>query len=189
MTRQLHPLLRRALALGLLLAAFYGAYGLMHPVYAAYADDVAAIAQLEHALARYRSASQDLPALERQLLDIERQPTAQAGYLAGSDVDIAAATLQDHLKRLIRRAGGEIKSSLVLPNRMESARHRIGARTQIVASLAPLQRILHDIETMTPLLFVDALEVRVISRPRQPADEEPLLDIRFDVSGFVRATP
>jgi hypothetical protein len=188
MTRR-HPLLHRSLALSLLLAALYGAHTLIYPVYMAYADAAAAIKQREQALARYRSASQDLPALERQLQDIERQPAAQAGYLTGSDLGVAAATLQDHLKRLIRRAGGEIKSSLVLTNTMESVGHRIGVRTQMVASIAPLQRILHDIETMSPLLLVDALEVRVISRPRQPVDEEPLLDIRFDVSGFVRAMP
>jgi general secretion pathway protein M len=189
MTRQLNPLLRRALALTLLLATLYAGYGLVRPIHSAYADNAAAIEQLEHALARYRSAGRDLPALEQRLAEVERPVSGQAGYLAGSNVGIVAAALQAQLKGLVLRAGGEIKSSLVLPGKTDSVGQRIAVRIQMVASIAPLQQVLHDIEAANPLLLVDALDVRVISRSHQAADEEPLLDIRFDVSGFVRGSP
>ena len=52
---------------------------------------------------------------------------------------------------------------------------------------AALQRVFYDLESATPFLFLDNVEIR--SRPARRAsgpEDDPILEVRFDLYGYMR---
>ncbi len=187
MTLTLSRNLRRALALSILAAGIFGAYALvLRPIEEGYGRDLAAAGQLRVALARYRAVGQALPELERRLAALKGSAAQRTGYLEGQSEALGAAALQERLKSLVLRAGGSLKSIQVVPGKVEGGAKRIGVRGQMVAELGALQRVIYALEAGQPYLFIDKLDIRAPSGPRQAPDAEPRLDIGFEVYGYMR---
>ncbi len=78
-----------------------------------------------------------------------------------------------------------------LPSRLDGGFRRITVRGQATLKIAGLQQAVYDLETTSPLLFLDNVEVT--AHPDQSghpgAAEAPGLDVRFDLYGYMRATP
>jgi hypothetical protein len=66
---------------------------------------------------------------------------------------------------------------------------RAALRIQLAIAIEGLQSVLYELETGQPYLFVNELTVRQ-RRTRRRAnvpEEEPVLDVSFEVFGYVRA--
>ena len=57
----------------------------------------------------------------------------------------------------------------------------------MVSTLGAVQRVLYDLEASSPYLFVDNLYLRArpAERRAESADSDPILDVRFDVYGYL----
>lgn len=182
--------LRRALALSLFGSMLFGAYAILaRPLLDSYMRDQKTAEELQVALSHLQRTARELPALQRHLEELQRVRPQQAGYLDGQNETLAAATLQERLKSLVLREGGQFKSAQILPPRDVDKTRRLAVRGQMVLGLPALQRVIYEIEASAPFLFVDNLDIRAItsSQKSKSTDEAVLLDIHLDLYGFMRS--
>jgi general secretion pathway protein M len=183
----------KVLALALLVAALLAGYALVvEPLYARYAEYGGEIGNARRLLASYRRLAAAKPALEAQLAEIEAREVRRNDYLeAGSDV-LAAADLQSRLRGLFERFGAIQRSVQALPASDEGELLKITVRAQFSAETEALARILYELETGEPLLFVDSLDIRRKQSRRRRRNQEEAeaqaagpLDVRLDLVGFM----
>ena len=185
-------LLSRALALGLLGAVLIGAYVLViAPVIGLYRETDDAIETAETLLQRHRALAAQRSELSARLDEEKDQAAAVAGYLEGSDA-LAAAQLQDRVKGVVEAAGGELRSTQILPAEAVDASpgtRRATLRVQMVVAIDGLAEILYDLESGQPYVLIDELAVRSQRERRWGGVPEAptLLDVSLQLSGFVRA--
>ncbi len=183
----LSPTLRRILAVSLLVVAALAIYDLLvGPLVDGYTNNRRVVDQLMSAEARYEAIGREGPAIAKQLDAVRAQSKAAAGYLHGANETLVAAELQDRLKTAVSRTGGQLKSTQVVTSAETAKSHRIVVRGTMAVTLASLQRVLYEIESGTPYLFVENLDIHPLTSPRagDPA-AAALLDVRLDVYGYM----
>jgi len=185
-------LLSRMLAVGLLGGMLLAGYGLvLSPVFVAYQEVGQEIEESQLLLQRYRGLASQRPELSARLADVERQAAKVGGYLKGPSDALAAAELQDHVRAVIEAAGGSLRSTQILPVNDADSKvpvRRATLRIQLAIDIKGLQKVLYQLETGQPYLFVDQLTVRqrrMRRRSKEP-EQEPVLDVSFEVFGYVR---
>lgn len=183
----------RLLAVALLLVAGLALVQLLVlPVLAAYRETAASIEQSQTLLQRYRALAAQRPRLEDELASQQKAEVASVAYLEGASDALAAAALQDQVRAIITRAGGELRSTQILPVEPaspESSVRRASLRLQLAVDVDGLQQLLYELETSEPYLFVEDLNIRERSlrRLRDEEEEAPVLDVSLEVSGYMRA--
>ena len=185
-------LLSRMLALGLLGGVLLAGYALVvAPVMAAYREVGKDIEEQQLLLQRYRSLASQRPKLSAQLADLEQQAATAGGYLKGPSDALAAAELQDRARAIIEGAGGSLRSTQILPASAVDSKvpvRRAILRIQLGIDIKGMQKVLYELETGQPYLFVDELTVRQQRMRRSKEPEEPVLDVSFEVFGYVRGS-
>jgi general secretion pathway protein M len=188
-------LLARALALVLLAAAVAGAWLLVVvPVLDAWRENADAIEQAETLLQRQWALVAQRPLLIARIEEEKEEAEATAGYLRGPSDALAAAQLQDRLKAVVEAAGGELRSTRILPAEAVEASpgtRRTALQVQMIVTIDGLAEILYGLEAGQPYLLIDELSVRNQRerRRRGESELEPRLDVNLRLSGFVRETP
>jgi general secretion pathway protein M len=188
-------LLARTLALVLLGLAVAGAYMLVvAPVAEAYRQTAEAIEQTEMLLQRQRALAAQRPLLITRIEEEEERAEALAGYLQGPSDALAAAQLQDRLKAVVETAGGELRSTRILPAAAVDASpgtRRTSLQVQMIVTIDGLAEILYGLEAGQPYVLIDELTIRNQQerRRRGQPEVEPRLDVNLRLSGYVRATP
>lgn len=188
--RPLPPAASRALAILILLGAVALVYfGAVEPLLDDYRTTGEAIADRQGAIARFRRAAAELPQLRAELAALRQRQAASEGFLEGTNDALVAAQIQNRIKALVETAHGELKSTQALPVQEEGKYRRITIRAQMTLDTEAAQRVLYGIETASPLLFLDNLDMRAhlgAERRHEHATEDPPLDVRLDVYGFMR---
>ena len=148
----------RALALALLgLLLLAGYTFVVAPLLAAYRDTGQAIQEAQDLLLRYRALAGEQEQLTLQLTELEQRAAAAGGYLEGSTDALAAVGLQDRVRRIIERAGGQLQSTQILPASAidaAAALRRAALRIDLEITIKGLQSVLYELE------FGHALSVR-----------------------------
>lgn len=189
MTVTMTPLVSRLLALAILLGvAGVGYAGLVQPVLDDYRATRQSIDEMESAIARYRKVGDELASRRAALAALTQQQAASSGFLQGTNDSLVAAQIQNRLKTIVEAAHGELKSTQVLPVQEEGRYRRVTIRGQMQLQLPAAQRVFYGIETATPLLFLDNLNIRtaVPERRRDRTTAPTSLDVRFDIYGYIR---
>jgi general secretion pathway protein M len=186
MNIELPPWLGRLAAVVILLVPLTLIYaGLVRPLLDSYAANRQAIEQQQVLLQRYREIGARVPTLEAQLAALRRAPDGQAGFLQGANEVLIAAQLQDQLKRLVEASQGGLQSTQVLAVRDDGKFRRVAIRGQMVLSMAGLQRVAYELETGSPTLFLDNLDVRPHVEANTPEASVDSLDVGFDLYGYL----
>ncbi len=183
----LSRLLRRLLALALLLAVPAGLYlGGVAPVRAYYESLVAKAGTLEDTLARYRKLGAERPQLAVALRHAEAREPDTALYLEGASDALAAARLQERLNTIVKDSGGSIDSVRVLESAPDGPYRRVSVELLIESRIDALRTILYRIETGKPSLFIKSVNITTITGIRlgRPMTEPADLDVRLEVYGF-----
>jgi general secretion pathway protein M len=189
--KSLSPGAARIVALALLLAAIAIPYRLIvAPLQDSYRQLREEVATRSDLLARYQRLANSRAELGRRLETLREDPAAQEGYLVGDSETLVAAELQNLVRSVVERGGGRLESTQVLSPTTEGAFRRVTLRVRMSADTDGLFRILYDLETMLPYLFLDGLDI--VSRERrggagrvQPA--AGTLSVGYDVYGYMRA--
>ena len=188
MTPALTPRSSRALALGILAALLLLAFfGLVSPIIDAYRQASSSVEQYRAALEHTRHGGNDLAGLRAELARLKEHQASAVGFMQSSNPSLAAAELQNRIKSSVEAARGELRSTQILPARDDGTFRRISIRGQIAVNTAALQRVFYDLESATPFLFLDNVEIR--SRPARRAsgpEDDPILEVRFDLYGYMR---
>ena len=140
-------------------------------------------------LVKYQRIGSTVEALEVELAGLQIAQASQAGYLPGDSSALAAAELQNHVKNIVRSPGEELRSTQVLPVHEEAGVTRVAIRVQLPIRMQGLQEVLHTLESGVPFIFIDNVDVRrrKTSRRRLDTIEDVYLDVRFDITGYMRS--
>ncbi len=173
----------RLLAMGLLLVALATIYALaVVPLLDFYSERAAAAESKRAFLAKLTIVAGELPALRQRVAEIRRAADSKKLSLPGTSDAVASAALQGHIEELA--AGGvTIGSTESLPAKTQATFHRIGLQLVLSSPYEGLVKFLGKLETTTPPLVVDNLQVHSFQR-RQGAAPVPTLDASLEVYGF-----
>jgi len=126
------------------------------------------------------------PVLETERKALEARGKALPGYIAGNTPALAAATVQSEVKRIVESRGGQVRSTQDLAPTRDHGVEKIGVRFDMTSSLEALPAIVYEIESHSPYLFIDNLEIRAPedARPETYVANKPILIIRWDIFGY-----
>jgi hypothetical protein len=181
--------LRGRVAALALLAAGLGAVHLLvvQPIVAAYRAADEEIARAETMLARLREIGGSRGALEGHLAGLRTRAASQTAYLDTASDALAAAELQELVKRLVLASGGRLLSTVTLPAEAEPPFRKIAIQARLEVDIAAAQQVFHALDAGGLLVFVDNLVVRGPRRaPSDDAAAAVSLDVRFDLYGYAR---
>jgi len=191
----------RWLALGLLLAALALAYLLfVHPWWTVPMQEAGArIAALQQRELRARMQLQQAPDIARQLAVAQQQAAGSPAFLQEPTTELATAGLVQRLETVVAQAspgnrGCAIsnRSPLDAAGAQQERFARVTVQVRLRCGNAELATVLHALESGTPRLFVDNLNVlaqRYFFLPGQNRTQDGGLDVSFDLYGYLRPLP
>ena len=194
---EMHPLIRKALALTLLLGVLAGLwYGGAEPLYVRYVAQEESIDRTARLLLRYGQINAAGEGLADALKRVRAESRAAGYFLAGESVELAGAQIQERIKSIVEGGGGKLRSTQMLAATEEEDGRRLGLRVHMEGDIEVLQRVLHDMEGMTPYLFVAKLNIqaspgalrrsRARRRRRRGRRMDPnQLQVRFDLHVYM----
>jgi general secretion pathway protein M len=192
MKELLSPPVSRGLAVAILIGVVAGLYyGIVRPIVDNYGTTRTSIDQLQDTLMRYQRAARDLAPRQAELAALKQRQSAQDGFLQGANDTLVAAQIQNRIKALADATKGELRSTQVLPSQDEGKLRRITVRGQMSTTLSGALRVFHGLESVSPLLFIDNVDMR--ARPAQLRDRSAavntdVIDLQFDVYGYTHAS-
>ncbi|MEM9533706.1 MAG: type II secretion system protein GspM [Pseudomonadota bacterium] len=153
----------------------------------------AQIDQLRTSQARFQGLLEQGPVLEREL-DSVREQQAEADFFFPQDnTSLGSAALTNRLKEIIRAHGSE-ENCQVISNQNMRVRdkerfQRVTNKVRLRCEVEDLANVFYQLENGTPYVFLDNVSVyRQITRRRQGREtvRQQILDVRFDLSGYLR---
>jgi general secretion pathway protein M len=186
----LPPMVSRALALAILISVIgFFWFGAIQPLLDIYGNTQFSIERNTTMLARYRQVASALQQRQSKLALLKQQQATAGGFLRGTSETLVGAEIQNRIKTLAEAAHGELKSTQILPVQEDGKFRRITVRGQMSLGLEAAQRLFYGLESNTPMLFLDNVNIRARSESRRQSEatDEPILDVRFDVYGYMPA--
>ena len=159
------------------------------PLVAGYVGDREALADARERLDRYRRIAATRPDLQAQIDAIQKRGAVRGNYLTGRTDALAAAELQNRVKKIIETNGGKLRSIQTVPGKANGAFQRVTIRVQLAAPIDSLHRIIYALEAGKPYLFLDNIDIgnrRRGRRKKAPVDADPALTVRFDLFGYLQ---
>lgn len=169
-------------------------FGALFPAWSRYQNNREEIVQHRDHIERFSRIAANQSALERQVQQLERQLEANRYGLSQSTTTLAAAFLQERLKKTVEETGGSLASTRVLPPAEDGTFYRVAVNVRMRVTVEALQKVLYDLESGVPYLMVDNLVVlsrasrrRANRNRKNPRPVNNTLDVRFDLTGLMRA--
>ena len=127
------------------------------------------------------------------MVKIKQQHDKQ-GYFNSQATDaLASAEMQEFIKKAIVDAGGQLSSTQALPVSNKDKFSRITVRVRMTASSEALRKVLYKIETSTPLIIIDQIDIRPMrgtrNRVTRQIEASNELNINFQAVSFMRKQP
>jgi len=142
--------------------------------------------QYERILARKDAVIANMSAIKEQYQKrglLNRQSTGA----------LASAEVQELIKKVITEAGGQLSSTQALPLSSKNEFSRITVRVSMTGNSEVLRTVLYKIETATPLIIINQIDVRplrgVRSRTTHQLEPSNELNINFQAVSFMRRQP
>ncbi len=178
----------RILALLILAIAVSGALWLISaPWLATFSSQRDQIARLQTRIAASSRLAEQQDAMQRHLEAVQRQSPAVTYYVAGETPAIASAKLQQYVKQILDRFGGELVSTQILDDNVDDGNDAIRLKLHIKVGHEGSWQVLYALESGRPMLFVDNLSISARPVPVRSQGNRPALelDLQFDVTGYL----
>jgi general secretion pathway protein M len=146
-----------------------------------------AVEDLRFQLARYQRLAGRQQELEALLKSAKRHNGGAGYYLAQTKPALASAELEQYLEKLLGNGNAQIVSTQAVSNAGNESGASVAVKVRMRSDLMTLVSLLHRIETGSPTLFIDNLVItRRGGRQRNDPAQQQLLDVQFDMVGFLR---
>lgn len=109
-----------------------------------------------------------------------------AAFMVAPTQGLAGAQLQAYLQRVADTHHGVIISSGMEPTKHEDQPDSIRLQATLDADLQSLQALLYQLESGTPYVFVDSLNIQIPGVTAQRAIEDPLLRVTLGLRAVWR---
>lgn len=130
--------------------------------------------------------------LEGKIRQIQQDPSTNIYALKQPSPTLAATDLQQRVETAVESNGGELISTQILPVVEEEGFVRVIISIRMNGNTEVMQKVLHGLESKTPLVFIDNLQItaRTIRRRRRsrntPPETSVQLTAQFDLAGYIR---
>lgn len=126
----------------------------------------------------------------RAILETQTSPehaaVEDALFLAGDTAPLAAAELQNRIRRIVEGEGGVLVSSAFRSRVEPLPLTPVSVVVRLRCSIESLTGILHGLEALDAALFLENLSIQSNHRAgralREPSDE---LDVEFEITGYL----
>ena len=181
-----------ALALLILVIVLVGLLVIM-PI----ANKASALSENKNALAfklqQYQRILAKKDTVVASMESITRQQAEQGYFNAQSTDALASADMQEFIKKAIVESGGQLSSTQATPVTIKNGFGRITVRVRMTGNSETLRAVLYKIETSTPLIMIDQLDIRPIRGQHNVVthqmDASNNLSINFQAVSFMRKQP
>jgi general secretion pathway protein M len=187
----------RWLALALLLAALLlGYFMLVHPWWTVPMQEVGArVDELRERELRIRTQLQQAPQVQRELEAALAQQAQRPGFLPEATVELATAGLVQRLETIVKQASPGNRSCAIanqspLAVAGREVYPRVVVQVRLQCGVPELASVLHQIESGSPRLFVENLNI-LPQRYAFQAGENGAggVDVNFDLYGYLKPSP
>jgi general secretion pathway protein M len=120
-----------------------------------------------------------------------KQQHEKQGYFNSQETDaLASAEMQEFIKKAIVDAGGQLSSTQALPVSNKDEFSRITVRVRMTGNSEVLRAVLYKIETSTPLIIIDQIDIRPMrgrrNRTTRQIESSNDLNVNFQAVSFMR---
>lgn len=149
------------------------------------------IAQLRDEELALRMEIAQRPALEQELARVRAFEASNPGFLPETNKQLATAALVQRLEAVIgsdqrRAAGCQIAARTPSEARTEEPFVRATVQVRLVCGMSELTEVLHELESGSPQLFVDNLDLLSRRSYLGTGMEGGGLDVSFDLYGYLK---
>ena len=144
---------------------------------------------------RFQETSKQRAEIEKRLADVRSFEQSNQAFLGQTDAAGAAADLIQRMKQAVTEHGGDQNRCQVLTHQKLTGGkpelyEKVTIQVRMRCDLEPLSSIIYQLESGKPYLFVDQLMVYKQNygyvAPGQKQPQQSALDIRFNLSGYMR---
>ena len=158
-----------------------------------YSDEISGLSEQ---LGRFERIASQRGEYQGLLEALQNRRSDESLFLEGDDFNEAAAGMSEQLNQMIRTQTEDtcqIVSRQPVRPRVEERFQRVTVNARMRCGIEDLTKIIYALETGVPMVLVEELTVikpRVRrSRSGQATQQATLLDIRFNMSGYLREAP
>ncbi len=165
------------------------AVAVIYPLAASYAANRATLADMQFQLEGYERLAAGQSVVEARLTQLQRHDVTKVLYLTGDTPELASASMQQYLKKIVDTGAGQVISTQVMPEQADELPLRAGLRVNMKANIDSLLQIFYRLEAGRPMLFLDNVMISAPPGNRSQTSNRPgagLLDVRFDMFGFIK---
>ncbi len=152
------------------------------------------ISDLSQQLGRFQRVAAQRSLYEGQLQSLQNRRSDENLFLEGSDFNEAAAGMPERLSQMISTQADDscqIVTRQPVRPRVQERFEKVTVNVRMRCNIEDLKKILYSLETGVPMVIADDLTVikprtRRRARSNQPAPVQNTLDIRFNMSGYLR---
>lgn len=181
-------------ALGLLLAALALIYLVtVHPWWTVPMQELQArIDDLKERDARARATLAQAPEIRKRLAEVREQSARLPGFMAERSTELATAALIQRLETAVQQASPKNRSCAIqnrspLTEPRQERFPRAVVQVRLQCGVPELAMVLHSLESGSPRLFVDNLNITAQRFYFSP-DQAPTgggVDVTFDLYGYI----
>ena len=155
------------------------------------------IAGLSEQLGRFERVAAQRGRYETLLEELQDRRADESLFLEGDDFNEAAAGMSEQLNQMIRTQAEDscqIVSRQPVRPPVEERFQRVTVNARMRCDIEDLAKILYSLETGIPMILAEELTVikpraRRTRRNGEEVQQQVLLDIRFNMSGYLREAP
>jgi hypothetical protein len=186
MMEQISPPFRKALALTLLFAVLYlAATKVALPVAEAFTSYGESIERSQILLDRYRRLAAEEPMVKTRYKALRREAARSGLFLGAPTLELAAASLQARIGNSTRVSGVQLASVQMLAPIPAGDMMKVSARVTAAGSPQGLTRLIHNLETSPPYLFVDKIRISIMDGSGDgAAAAKTVVQAQFDIAGY-----
>ena len=184
-----------ALLLALIAAAVVYLFGVHWWFTERHLEIASEMSDLRDQYARFKAKADQKPLIDRQLADVREFEAGNPAFLPEGDFDAAAAGLTQRLKQIVSSHAPDPQRCQIIMNQYSRSTEpdpfeRVVIKVRLRCDLEPFAGILYDLESASPVLFIEELAIFRQQGYLVPGQNKlsNYLDIRFDLFGFIPKT-
>lgn len=151
---------------------------------------------LQFQYAKFSHVEKQKGEITKELEQLQQVKTNMDGFLKDNSPALAAAELQEYVKNVVGSNEGSLISTQVVNKESKGPFPEVTVKVHLRCGIESLQAIIYQVESGDPVLLINNLYIqdrsrqnsRIIRGRNRQQQSEALLEIRFDVTGFIYQT-
>ena len=149
------------------------------------------IEELRHSELALRMESRQRPEIEKRLAQVQQFESANPGFLPETNKELATAGLVQRLEQVVQAASPRPEACQITartPAESGTTKEpypRVVVQVRLRCGMTELAAVLHALESSSPQLFVDNLDVLSRRSYLAAGNEGGALDVSFDLYGYL----